>query len=482
MAYLASVLRTGDARVNGLLSGYGWGGGKLTYSNPNAASDYGRGYYSDYDRDGRSAQSDGFSKLSSAQYTSVRTALEGVSKASVGFSVEGFTKLSVSSAGAGSGAGDIRVANTRDVSTSYAYMPGAGVGGDVWLGGSGRAPRAGNYDHMIVLHEMGHALGLKHTHEGWGAGKLAASYDSPEFTVMTYRPWVGAAPSGYHFEKWGAPQSYMMLDVAALQHMYGADFTANAGNTVYSWKPGSGRTYVNGQVGIDPGGNRIFATVWDGGGTDTYDLSAYRTNVRIDLGPGKHSVFSKGQLADLGGGPNGGDARGNIFNALQYHGDSRSLIENAKGGSGHDVIYGNQGKNWLAGMAGNDKIRGFGGADTLVGGKGADTFIFGSTSESRPGAVDKIVAGHGAVAFERPGRAAGDKIDLHLIDADVTRGGDQAFIFGSSKAKGHLWMTESKGVTYVNGNVDNDAAIEFQVAIHDGAVRASAYSAHDFFL
>ena len=58
----------------------------------------------------------------------------------------------------------------------------------------------------------------------------------------------------------------MMLDIAAMQQMYGADFTTNAGNTVYSWPPGSGRTLVDGQVGIDPGGNRIFATVWDGGG------------------------------------------------------------------------------------------------------------------------------------------------------------------------------------------------------------------------
>ena len=34
----------------------------------------------------------------------------------------------------------------------------------------------------------------------------------------------------------------------------------------------------------------------------------------------------------------------------------------------------------------------------------------------------------------------------------------------------------------MNGNIDSDAAPEFQIAIHDGAVRASAYSAHDFIL
>ena len=152
---------------------------------------------------------------------------------------------------------------------------------------------------------------------------------------------------------------------------------------------------------------RIFATVWDGGGRDTFDLSDYDTGVRVDLRPGMSSTFSRGQLADLGGGPNGGDARGNIFNALQYKGDPRSLIEKAIGGSGSDVLYGNAAANTLRGEAGNDRLCGSSGRDTLVGGKGADVFIFKYSSHSRPGACDRIVAGDGAAAFEKPGRGTG---------------------------------------------------------------------------
>ncbi|MGO8176273.1 M10 family metallopeptidase C-terminal domain-containing protein, partial [Rhizobium ruizarguesonis] len=73
-----------------------------------------------------------------------------------------------------------------------------------------------------------------------------------------------------------------------------------------------------------------FATIWDGGGIDTYDLSDYTTALKIDLREGGYSVFSQGQLADLGGGPNNGYARGNIFNALLYHDNTASLIENVK--------------------------------------------------------------------------------------------------------------------------------------------------------
>ena len=90
------------------------------------------------------------------------------------------------------------------------------------------------------------------------------------------------------------------------------------------------------------------------------------------------------QRANLGGGPNGGYARGNVFNALQYQGDTRSLIENAIGGSGNDAITGNatangltggDGNDTLAGAAGNDVLEGGGGVDVEFGGDGNDRFV-----------------------------------------------------------------------------------------------------------
>src|SRR6476619_4394810 len=159
----------------------------------------------------------------------------------------------------------------------------------------------------------------------------------------------------------------MMDDIAALQFMYGANFTTNAGNTVYVWSTTTGEEFVNGVGQGRPGGNHIFETVWDGGGTDTYDFSNYATGLVVDLRPGGWTTTSSAQLSHLD--YYAGDthvAAGNIANALLYNGDPRSLIENAKGGVGNDAITGNAVANLLEGQAGNDTLDGCIGDDVAV--------------------------------------------------------------------------------------------------------------------
>ena len=154
-------------------------------------------------------------------------------------------------------------------------------GGDVWIGrsiGSNLAPIVGTYGWMTHIHELGHALGLKHSHQGsqYNGNTVPSSTDDIEFTVMSYRSFINAPLNGYTNETYGYAQTLMMYDIAALQTMYGADFSTNSSDTRYQWDPSTGTMYLNGVSQGTPGANRIFLTTWDGGGNDTYDLWAPR--------------------------------------------------------------------------------------------------------------------------------------------------------------------------------------------------------------
>ena len=103
---------------------------------------------------------------------------------------------------------------------------------------------------------------------------------------MSYRSYIGAsATSGYTNGANSYPQTLMMYDIAALQEMYGANYKTKAGNTVYKWSPTTGEMSINGVGQGAPAGNKIFMTMWDGGGRDTYDFSNYTTNLTVNLSP-----------------------------------------------------------------------------------------------------------------------------------------------------------------------------------------------------
>src|SRR5690349_11234022 len=172
--------------------------------------------------------------------------------------IEGITNLNIQTnveAGISDGAADIRIARSAEANpTAYAYYPSnssAGEGGDVWIGTTYSeydTPKLGDYGYITHLHELGHAFGLKHAHESGGvAGALASDHDGLEFTVMSYRSYVGGSTSGgYTNEQDGFAQSYMMNGIAALQKMYGADFSYNGGDSVYTWNASTGQMSING--------------------------------------------------------------------------------------------------------------------------------------------------------------------------------------------------------------------------------------------
>ncbi len=397
------VVPTGEITVDGLLFGTRWNTPNLTFSFPAAAADYG----ADYAWAGGAAEpADGFLPFTSQQAAGIRGVLEDFAAVAA----IRFTETA-------RGDGDLRFARSlsvdRDGAFAWAYYPDAGAGGDVWFRNAWTtAPAVGSFDHLAVMHEIGHALGLKHSFETSGrAGaefpRLPAALDGNAFTVMSYDAFPGA---GYNVVAAGShPQTPMQYDVAALQALYGANFTTHAGDTVYAWDGTTGRAFVDGVGRGVVAGNKIYETVWDGGGRDVYDFSSFSAALKLDLRPGGWV-----SLVDPAGGPQasfGGGvfAPGMVANAFLFKGDARSLIENAIAGSGSDMVTGNVAANRLEGRAGADTLAGGAGADTLIGGAGADRLDGGAGFDAAsyaaaPGAVTaSLAAGTGSL-----GEATGD--------------------------------------------------------------------------
>ncbi|MFC5067711.1 M10 family metallopeptidase C-terminal domain-containing protein [Flaviflagellibacter deserti] len=366
MPAVANLSPTGNAYIDGVLGDVKWAVSTLTYSFPTSASYYGTNY-------GEGEPLNQFAALNSTQQATVRSALTMFSSvANITFAEKAESATQHA---------DLRFAMSNDPSTAWAYLPStAAEGGDAWFNKSSgwySNPAKGNYANATFLHEIGHSLGLEHAHEHY---VMPQDRDSMEYTIMSYRSYVGASTTGgYTNETGGYAQSLMMYDIAALQHMYGANFNTLSDSTTYRWSATTGEMFIDGVGQGVPVSNRIFQTIWDGGGVDTYDLSAYTTNLKLDLRPGEWTTTSSAQLAKLKW--DGSKlAAGNIANALQHDGDARSLIENAVGGSGHDTIIGNQAANSLNGGAGDDKLTGGAGADILDGGLGTDTACFSGLS------------------------------------------------------------------------------------------------------
>ena len=356
---------SGDSNVDAMLFGRRWDG-PITYSFPRKASDYTG--YSPWN-----GEQTEFSPVSAMMVEAVRATMTGGSShpnVLGAMSVTALTQLSVTLRSGGEG--DVRIGQSGLMKDAGTYYPSSTqLGGDVWFDNAQYAnPRLGNYAYHTAIHELGHSLGLKHPHDRLPL--LDPTYDSVEYTVMSYRSYAGGPTGKYRYGAWDAPQTFMMLDIAALQTLYGADYGTRSGATTYRWNPETGQMSIDGVAQGMPGGNRIFMTVWDGGGRDVYDLSNYSTALSVDLAPGAASRFSEAQLANLG---NGHRASGNVYNAMLHEGDTRSLIEDARGGSGHDTIRGNQAANTLWGNAGNDVLEGREGNDTLIGGEGFDTAL-----------------------------------------------------------------------------------------------------------
>jgi Ca2+-binding RTX toxin-like protein len=146
--------------------------------------------------------------------------------------------------------------------------------------------------------------------------------------------------------------------------LYGTPTTTRTGNTTYGFNSNAGREVFD--ATLNPG---VAYTVIDSGGIDTLDYSGFADDQRIDLNA---EAFS-----NIGGGV------GNVSIARG------TVVENAIGGSGNDVLIGNAVNNVLIGNGGNDRLSGGGGSDTAsyANAAGAVTVSLAVTAAQATGAA-----------------------------------------------------------------------------------------------
>jgi serralysin len=364
---------TGTPNIDALLAGIKWGesigtGANVSFSFPWAngqsaswASDV-AGHYSSSDEP-IGANHYG---LNAVQMQATRSAIQAWAN------VANIQIQEITETPTGSSVGDIRIAWSSSVTpgslgVTYDLTPSAAAGGDVWLNSEGSAASStdwsgGGNNYMVLLHELGHALGLKHpgNYDANGGGShppyLPSALDNQHETLMSYNTMTSNIfrMATFAAGKWQftyltvLPDTPMVLDIAAIQRLYGANTSYQNGNDLYTFNPST----------------PFFRTLWDAGGNDTISASGFTTNCVIDLRPGAYSSLRLSS-APLPAGYIGGTSP--TYTGMNNLGIALGVtIENAVGGSGNDTLIGNDANNTLTGDFGTDSLDGGLGIDTAV--------------------------------------------------------------------------------------------------------------------
>ena len=346
---------------------------------------------------------------------------------------------------------DINLGNldtTDDHYSAYATYPGGSrVNGDIWFNLNSAANQEvglAEIGFRIILHEMGHALGLAHPSNYNAEEGVTLTYeanaayfqDSLQYTIMSY--FASSSTGAVRTSFAATPMTH---DIAAIQSLYGANLTTRTGDTVYGFNSNAGLAAYDFSQNTSP-----VIAIWDAGGRDTLDFSGWSSASRIDLEPGASS-----------------DGGGQTTNVQIAYG---AWIENAIGGAGNDVISGNSEYNILQGGGGDDRLNGLDGSDRAEGGAGADIFVFTAVGHS----MGYLLRSDGAkwtpdmlLDF-----ASGvDRIDLSAIDAIAGTVADDAFVFigtaAFSNQAGQLRFDAANGLVHIFGDVDGNGVADLHI-------------------
>ena len=355
----------------------------------------------------------------------------------------------------------------------------------------------GEINYGTLLHEIGHAIGLKHPTEtviDFAANPVVThdqvlSSDDPALTIMAT---VGDGSS--------STPHLLQLDKDAAAAIYGAAGTgavvtasASGANAISSWS-WDATTETLTQTAVTTGATIRGTSVNDviNGSSGEDHLFGLAGNDVLNGGQGNDSLYSGTGTDQLIGGQgddayyvdsanatvveNSNEGYDSVYSTVSFtlpdNVEVLSLFGSGLTGTGNDqgnsifgdgtfasTLIGGAGSDYIVGGSGDDIIAGHGGPDTMWGNGGADTYVFTALTDA------PVQANRTTIGDFVDGQ---DKIDLTAITTTGTNPGQPLAFIGSaafSHVAGEVHQVASSGNTIVEGDVNGDGTADFQIAL-----------------